>query len=156
MENDIASSDPNESRTAAEILGELQADRARLAQRTRAPRWLAPGFGVIAGLYVLIPGLPGSRPETGFVTTALVVGIVMVYLTRQATGIKFARFGARAWFALAGAVIGTLILYSVALGLVASELQWWVAAPAVAAFGLVFVLIRVIFSSMRKNLDHGR
>jgi hypothetical protein len=156
MENDIASGDPNESRAAADILGELQADRARLAQRTQAPRWLAPGFGVIAGLYVLIPALPGDRPGTGFVTTALVVGIVMVYASRRITGIKFARFGAQAWFALAGAVIGTLALFSVALGLVSLDLHWWVVAPAAAAFGLVMWLTGVIFSSMRKNLDRDR
>jgi len=156
MENDIASGDPNESRAAAEILGKLQSDREQLAQRTQAPRWLAPGFGVLAGLYVLIPALPGNRPETGFVTTALVVGIVMVYASRRITGIKFARFGVQAWFALAGAVIGTLIFYSVALGLVASGLNWWVVAPAAATFGLVLWLTRVIFSSMRKTLDRDR
>jgi hypothetical protein len=156
MENDIASGDPHESRAAAEILDELQADQKRLADRTQAPRWLAPGFGVLAALYVLMPALPGEPRSGGFVTTALIVGIVMVYLSYRTTGIKFSRFGTSAWLALAGAVIGTLVFFSVALGLAALNLHWWIILPAAATFGLVLWLTRVIFASMRKTLTDGR
>jgi hypothetical protein len=156
MENDIAPGDPNESRTAAEILDELDADRQRLAERTQAPSWLAPGFGLLAALYVLMPALPGEPRSSGFVTTALIVGIAMVYLSHRTTGLKFSRFGAQAWLALSGAVLGTLILFSVALGLAALDLHWWIIVPAAATFGLVLWLSRVVFSSMRKSLSHGR
>jgi hypothetical protein len=156
MENDIAAGDPNESRAAAEILKELQADQERLAERTQAPRWLAPGFGVLAALYVLMPALPGDPRSSGFVTTALVVGIAMVYLSYRTTGVKFARLGVQARLALAGAVIGTLIFFSVALGLAALNLHWWIIAPATATFCLVLWLTRVSFSSIRKTLTHAR
>jgi hypothetical protein len=156
MENNFSPSDPNESRAAAELLDELQADRERLARRSEAPRWLAPGFGLLAGLYVAGPALPGEPRSGGFVTTAIIVGIVMVFLSSRATGVKFSRFGPRAWVAFAGAVLGGLFFFSVSLGLVSLGLHWWVIVPAAATFALVVWLTRVMSSSMRRNLNRER
>jgi hypothetical protein len=156
MENNFASGEPNPRRAAAELLDDLQADQERLAERAEAPRWLAPGFGLIAALYVAAPALPGEPRSNGIVTTCIIIGVVLVYLSSRATGIKFSRFGLRAWLAFAGALVGTLVLFSFSLGLVSLDSHWWVAATAAAAFALVFWLTRLIFSSMREALNRGQ
>jgi hypothetical protein len=44
----------------------------------------------------------------------------------------------------------------VALGLAAGELQWWIIAPAVAAFALATWVTGAIVKSMRARLHHVR
>lgn len=148
--------EPGESQVVSEILDELQADRDRLAQRFRAPKWLAPGFGLVAAVYVSTPALPGQRTSDFILIAAVVVGILLVGNTYRATGIKMSRFGLPEWVAFAASVLGSLVLFSVSLGLAASGLYWWIAAPVCVAFVMVFALTRVILSSMRERLRHAR
>lgn len=156
MENNLVPSGPDDARVVAGLLDELQADRARLVEKVRAPKWLAPGFGLIAASYVMTPAFPGEGAGDFVLSTALVAGILLVVLSYRVTGIKFTRFGVQAWAAFAAAVVGSLALFSVSLGLAASAVLWWIAIPAVVAFVLVFWLASLIFSSMRERLRHVR
>lgn len=152
MENKMPPGEPGELQNVSGILDELQADRDRLVQRFRAPKWLAPGFGLIAAAYVSTPALPGERTNNFVLIAALVIGILLIGNTYRATGIKISRFGVLEWVALAASVLGSLVLFSLSLGLAASGLYWWIAAPAGAAFVMVLLLASVIFSSMRERL----
>lgn len=156
MENNLTPSGPDDARVVSGLLEELQADRARLVEKVRAPKWLAPGFGLIAASYVMTPAFPGEGAGNFVMVTAPVAGILLVVLSFRVTGIKFTRFGVQAWAAFAAAVLGSLALFSVSLGLAASGLLWWIAVPAVVAFVLVFWLASLIFSSMRERLRHVR
>ena len=156
MENNLTPSWPDDARVVSGLLEELQADRARLVEKVRAPKWLAPGFGFIAASYVMTPAFPGEGAGDFVMVTAPVAGILLVALSYRATGIKFTRFGVQAWLAFAAAVVGSLALFSVSLGLAASGLFWWIAVPAVVAFVLVFWLASLIFSTMRERLHHVR
>lgn len=156
MENNLAPSGPDDARIVTGLLEELQADRARLVEKVRAPKWLAPGFGLIAASYVMTPAFPGEGARDFVMITAPVAGILLVALSFRVTGIKFTRFGVQAWAAFAAAVAGSLALFSVSLGLVASGLLWWIAIPTVVAFVWVFWLASLIFSSMRERLRHVR
>jgi hypothetical protein len=156
VENNFSANDPTAPRVAAELLDELQADRQRLARHAEAPRWLAPGFGLLAGLYVAAPALPGEPRSGGFVTMAIIIGVLLVYLSSRATGVRFSRFGLAGWAAFSGAVVGGLIFFSVSLGLVSLGLHWWVIVPAAATFALVLWLTRAMLASMRRNLNRDR
>ena len=156
MENNVAPSGPDDARVVSGLLEELQADRARLVRKVRAPKWLAPGFGLIAASFVMTPAFPGGGAGGFVLSTALVAGILLVGLSCRVTGIKFTRFGVQAWAAFAAAVVGTLALFSVSLGLAATGLILWIAVPAVVAFVLVFWLASLIFSTMRERLRHVR
>ena len=146
----------DDARIVAGLLEELQADRARLVEKVQAPKWLAPGFGLIAASYVTTPAFPGEGAGDFVLITALVAGLLLVALSYRITGIKFTRFGVQAWAAFAAALLGTLALFSVSLGLAATGLIWWIAVPAVVAFVLVFWLASLIFSTMRERLRHVR
>ncbi|MCY7289441.1 MAG: hypothetical protein LH624_14645 [Cryobacterium sp.] len=156
MENNMVPSGQDDARIVAGLLEELQADRARLVEKVRAPKWLAPGFGLIAASYVTTPAFPGEGAGDFVLITALVAGLLLVALSYRITGIKFTRFGVQAWAAFAAAVLGTLALFSVSLGLAATGLIWWIAVPAVVAFVLVCWLASLIFSTMRERLRHVR
>ncbi|TFC94460.1 MULTISPECIES: hypothetical protein [Cryobacterium] len=156
MENNLTPSGPDDARVVSGLLEELQADRARLVEKVRAPKWLAPGFGLIAASYVMTPPFPGEGAGGFVLSTALAAGILLVALSYRVTGIKFTRFGVQAWAAFAAAVVGTLALFSVSLGLAASGLVWWIAIPAVVAFVLVCWLASLIFSSLRERLHYVR
>ena len=156
MENNLAPNGPDDARVVSGLLEELQADRARLVEKVRAPKWLAPGFGLIAASYVMTPAFPGEGAGDFVMVTAPVAGILLVALSFRVTGIKFTRFGVHAWAAFAAAVVGSLALFSVSLGLAASGLLWWIAIPVVGAFVLIFWLAGLIFSLMRERLRHVR
>lgn len=144
------------SRFVPDILDELEADRARLVKHFRAPRWLAPGYGLIAAAYVSIPAFPDEPTRNFVLIAAAVVGFLLVGNTYRATGIKISRFGAREWAAFTAAALGSLALHSVSLGLDSLGLRWWIAASASAAFVLTLWLTHVIFSSLRERLRHDR
>jgi len=156
MENNfgpIRSMDPE---GAAALLDDVQGDRTRLTQRVRTPKWVGPGFGFIAALYVATPAVPGNWAGSFVLAMALVAVIVMVHLSHRATGVRFSRLGLQAWAAFAAATLGTLALFSVALGFAATNLHWLIIAPACAAFGLSSWLAKVFFSSMRQGLARVR
>jgi hypothetical protein len=156
MENNMVPGESGNSRVVPDIFDELEADRARLVQHFRAPKWLAPGYGLIAAAYVSIPAFPGEPTRNFVLIAAVIAGFLLVGNAYRATGIKISRFSVREWAAFAVAVLGSLVLHSVSLGLAASGLPWWIAAPACAAFVLVLWLASVMFASMRERLRNVR
>jgi len=156
MENNIIPSESSNSRFVPDIFDDLEADRARLVEHFRAPKWLAPGYGLIAAAYVSIPAFPDEPTGDFVLIAAVIVGFLLVGNAYRATGIKISRFGAREWAAFAAAVLGSLVLHSVSLGLASLGLRWWIAASASAAFVLVLWLTRLIFSSLRERLRNDR
>lgn len=154
MENNMASDESGNPRLVSQVFEELLSDRERLAEHFRAPKWLAPGFGLIAAAYVSAPAFPGRQADDFVLIVALVACILLVSNYRRATGIKISRFGAREWAVFAASVLGSWGLLSVSLGLAASDLQGWIAAPAFAAFALMTWLASLIYSSMRERLRH--
>jgi hypothetical protein len=156
MENNFGTDDTDTTRNAADALHALQADRAQLANRMHTPSWFAPSFGFIAGAYVAAPALPGERVSDVVLVVAILAAVVLSSAFYRVTGIRISRYGAREWVLFAAALVGTLMLFSVALGLVAGGLHWWVALPALAAFALVTWLVRVIASSMRERIRDAR
>jgi|ERR1035437_2681894 hypothetical protein len=154
MENNMVSDESGNPRLASQVFDELQSDRERLAEHFRAPKWLAPGFGLIAAAYVSTPAFPGRQADDFVLIVALVACILLVSNYRRATGVKISRFGAREWVVFAASVLSSLGLLSVSLGLAAAGLQGWIAAPAFAAFALMTWLASLIYSSMRERLRH--
>lgn len=154
MENNMASDESGNPRLVSQVFDELQSDRDRLAEHFRAPKWLAPGFGLVAATYVSVPAFPGRQADDFVFIVALVACILLVSNYRRATGIKLSRFGACEWAVFAASVLGLWGLMSVSLGLAAFGLQGWIAAPAFAAFALMTWLSSLIFSSMRERLRH--
>ena len=155
MENNKVSDESGNPRVL-QVLDELRSDRERLAEHLRAPKWLAPGFGLIAAAYVSTPAFPGEQIGDVVLVVALGASILLISNYRRATGIKISRFGAREWVMFAASVLSSWVLLSVSLGLAATGLHGWVAAPAFAAFALMTWLASVIFSSMRERLLHAR
>ena len=150
----MVSDESGNPRLVSQVFDELQSDRERLAEHFRAPKWLAPGFGLIAAAYVATPAFPGGQTDDFVLIVALVACILLVSSYRRATGIKISRFGAREWALFAASVLSSWGLLSVSLGLAAYGFQRWIAAPAFAAFALMTWFASLIFTSMRERLRH--
>lgn len=150
----MVSDESGTPRAASQVFDELQSDRERLAEHLRAPTWLAPGFGIVAAAYVSTPAFSGERTGKVVIGVALVASILMLGNLHRATGIKISRFGAREWALFAASVLSSWGLLSVSLGLAASGLHGWIAAPAFAAFALMTWLASVLYFSMRERLHH--
>ena len=155
MESHFQGPSRDEARNA---LNELSADRDRLAESIRVPRALLAGFGGVAAWWVgaaaaTSPGENYEPPTMGWL--ALAVVLVVVYLIRRETGIRFRSMGSRAGLAVAGIVVTCLALFSVSLGLVSFGLHWAVALTSVAAFALTTWLAGVAYRSAVEKLRRG-
>ena len=155
MESHFQGPSRDEARNA---LNELSADRDRLAESIRVPRALLAGFGGVAAWWVgaaaaTSPGENYEPPTMGWL--ALAVVLVVVYLIRRETGIRFRSMGLRAGLAVAGIVVTCLALFSVSLGLVSFGLHWAVALSSVAAFALTTWLAGVAYRSAVEKLRRG-
>lgn len=143
---------------AAEALNVLRADRERLSDRAEPPRLLLAAFGVLAAGWVATaatanPGADYEPPSSGWL---VIVGALMVgYLIRRRTGIRFRAMGARAGWALAAMIGACLALFSVSLGLVSFDLRWAVALTSVTAFVVTTWLAGVAYRSAVAELRRG-
>jgi hypothetical protein len=131
-----------------DLLAELETDRARLGERMRSQRWLAPAFGVLAALEVATAAFNDAEWVSLWRPTTIVVGVLLVVLYHRSTGVKISKWTPLAWFLMAGALVATLAFFSVALGLESFGLLWWIAAPAFAAFGVVTWLVVLLMRSV--------
>ena len=68
---------------------------------------------------------------------------------QRVTGIHLFRFRAVEGLLFAGAVVATLLFFSVSLGLAASEVPEWIVASALAGFSTVTGIALLAASSMR-------
>ncbi|MFI6133805.1 hypothetical protein [Micromonospora sp. NPDC051141] len=155
MENDFERPDRE---AAAEALNTLHADRERLANAVEVPRLLLFAFGALGAWWVAAaattdPGADYQPPTSGWL--ALVGGLVIAYLVRRETGIRFRVMGARAGWAVAGIVATCLALFSVSLGLVSFDLRWAVTLTSTAAFLMTTWLAGVAHRSAIAELRRG-
>lgn len=78
---------------------------------------------------------PGAGYEAGSgALLSVAVLLVVAHLVKKETGVRFGSLGARGWAAVAGGVVLALVMFSIALGLVASGHRPWLVAPTVLAW----------------------
>ncbi|WP_218220321.1 hypothetical protein [Nesterenkonia sp. Act20] len=152
MENNFGRSTPSD---AADALGMLSVDRERLAARVRVPRILVAALGAMAAWWVssaafTSPGENYEPPTSSWM--ALVGALVILYLIRRETGVRFKAMGARAGWAVAGILVLCLSLFSISLGLVSFGLHWVVALTSLLAFAATTWLAGVAFRSAVERL----
>jgi hypothetical protein len=135
-----------------DLLAELEADRAQLGERVRSQRWLAPAFGALAALHVLRAAFPNLALASLWGSALIGVGILLAVLYNRSAGVKISSTTPRAWILLAGVLVVTLAMYSVALGLESFGLLWWIAAPAIAAFTIVTWLVNLVMRSLAERV----
>lgn len=143
---------------ATDSLRSLSSDSERLSRTTRVPTAALWALGVTAAWWVASATntQPGSdyRPSpTGFLAWVAAIGLVLTI--QQRTGIKLRRLGRTGWWALVGMLVGCLGLYSIALGLVASELRWWALIPAAVAIPLTSWLASIAYRSAVSELRNA-
>ncbi|GAA1149647.1 hypothetical protein [Nesterenkonia lutea] len=136
-------------------MGTLEADRDRLASSVHAPWVLLVALGCMAAWWVssaafTSPGADYEPPTSGWL--ALVGALVVVYLIRRQTGVRFRSMGAQAGWAVAGVVVVCLVLFSVSLGLVSFGLHWAVALTSLAALVATTCLAGVAYRSAVERL----
>lgn len=142
---------------AIHALEGLSADRDRLAAGIRVPWLLLAGFGAVAAWWVSAAAMtsPGENYEPPAIAgLVLAIVLVIIYLIRKETGIRFKSMGLRAGLALTGIVVGCLVLFSISLGLVSFGLQWAVALTSITAFALTTWLASVAYRSATHRLRH--
>lgn len=152
MENYSA---PPSSDEAIGALDALSADRERLASSVHVPWALLAAFGGIGAWWVsgavsANPGVDYEPPTSGWL--ALVGVLVVAYLIRRETGVRFRAMGARAGWAVVGIVIVCLVLFSISLGLVSFGLHWAVVLTSVLAFAATTWLAGVAYRSAVERL----
>lgn len=134
------------------ILNDLDADRAGLAERMRAPRWFAPAFGAVAALYAAMPSIPNDGGRDFIFIGAVVASVILVTAYSRTTGVKASGFGARGWFLGAAGLLGVLVCLSVSFGLAAAGLHWWIALSTLAAFAWATIIVTLITSTMQQRV----
>lgn len=152
MESHSGHPSPDE---AAAVLDTLSTDREHLAASMQVPWALLAAFGGVAAWWVSAavatsPGETYESPSSGWL--ALVCALVIAYLIRRETGIRFRTMGARAGWATAGIVAACLLLFSISLGLVSSGLPWAVALTSLVTFATTTWLASVAHRSAVEHL----
>jgi hypothetical protein len=152
MESNLSTHAAHPQNDVTALLGDLETDRAELAQRLRKARWFAPTLGALAAIYVATPALPDTI-NRGFVGTSLVIlGVIVTTGYQRATGVKLLRFRAFELLLFAAALLATLFFFSVSLGLAASGLPWWIVASVVASFAVATGLAHLVAASMQRRV----
>lgn len=141
MENNFGDASAQHDPSAARLLSELDADRARLSRRVVAPRWVAPAYGALAGLQVARVWVADSVVAPFWLPTLLTVGVLIAVVYFRATGVKVSTWPVAAWVYFSYAVLVTLALSSVALGLASFDLTWWIVLPVLGTVGAVTFLV---------------
>lgn len=152
MESQSQGPSPDE---AANALNTLSTDRERLATSVQVPWLLLAAFGGVGAWWVAAaattnPGENYEPPLSGWL--ALAGALVVAYLIRRETGVRFRAIGARAGWAFAGIVAVWLALFSVSLGFVAFGLRWPVALTSLAAFAATTWLAGIAYQSAVEEL----
>ncbi len=137
------------------LIEDLHSDRQRMAARLSAPRWVAPGFGLVAAAYVTTAAMPSDTWRDGVFVAAVAASLVMLSVYRSTTGIKLSRLGARAVVILLCAVGVTLLMLSVSYGLAAGGLTWWITASTLITFVAVTWFAKMFTAAASKHVSHG-
>lgn len=140
------------------MLDALQADRDRLVENARVPWPLLASFGGIGAWWIAAaasarPGEDYEPPTSSWLAPVAV--LVVAYLVRRETGIRFRAMGAGAAWAVIGIVATCSILFSVSLGLASFGLQWAVALTSLGAFVVTTLLSGVAYRSALAKIRRG-
>lgn len=135
---------------------DLDADRATLAGRMAAARWLYPAFGVITALYVAAPAIEPEANRHVVAGIAIASAVLLPSAYQRISGVKVSRVGVRGTVILGVLMCATLVLLSTSFGLVAADAQWWIVIPVAVGFGLVVILGRRFDRLYRAELRRGR
>lgn len=141
---------------AGDALQQLDADRARLADRLAAPAWLYLLFAVLAAGYVATPAVPSDGARSTVVGILLAASILVATGYHRLSGVRLGRVGPGGAWLLGGVLLAVLLLLSTAYGLAASLPPAWVLAPAAASFAVVLLAGRRFDRLYRENLRRGR
>lgn len=157
MDNDSdTSASGSAGARARQVLHDLDADRASLAERVAAPGWLHSLCALFIAGYVATPALRSETPRDA-VSGALVAATAVLLLGYQRlSGVRVRRTGARGGLLVAGMLVATLVLLSVSSGLAASLSGWWVLAPAAITLVVVLLGSRRFDRFYRESLTRGR
>lgn len=155
MESHFDGSSPQ---AAVEMLDALQTDRDRLVENVKVPWPLLAAFGGAGVWWVAAaasarPGADYEPPASSWL--ALVAALVIAYLVRRETGIRFRAMGARAAWAVTGIIATCLILFSVSLGLASFGLHWAVVLTSLGAFVVTTLLSGVAYRSALAKIRRG-
>ncbi|TFC82406.1 hypothetical protein E3T28_16005 [Cryobacterium sinapicolor] len=155
MENQFQDPSPDE---AAASLNTLSTDRERLAASVHVPWVLLAAFGGVGAWWVSAaaatnPGENYEPPSSGWL--ALVGTLVVAYLIRRETGVRFRKMGTRAGWAIVAIAAACLVLFSVSLGLVSFGMQWAVTLTSLIAFAATTWLAGVAYRSAVEQLRRG-
>lgn len=134
---------------AHDLLEQLGDDRTRLASLSATPWWAPVLLALVAALWVASPAV-GDR-TTSYVL-AVLGAVLVVSLVRTRTGIRVRAAGPRSAGLAVLWLLVTLVLYSVALGLVSLDRSAWVVVPAVVAGGVTYGAVRVADGWAREGL----
>lgn len=149
-----SSTHPSGARAQA-LLHDLSSDRAALADRLQAPRWLYPLIGLIAAGYVASPAIP--LDGSVILGILLAASLVLVLSHRRLSGVRPSRAGTRGPGLIVNLVGGVLllVLISTSFGLVSLLSPWWVLAPALVGFIAALILGRWFDLRYRENMRRG-
>ena len=81
--------------------------------------------------------------------------LVVAYLIRRETGVRFRKMGTRAGWAIVAIAAACLVLFSVSLGLVSFGMQWAVTLTSLIAFAATTWLAGVAYRSAVEQLRRG-
>lgn len=117
-------------------LAALTSDRAQMASRLPVPWGLMAAVGLALAWFVgdaarTHPG--GSYQPTDTYLFPLITLLLVGHLVQRETGVRFRRMGSAGGAAVAGLLLWTLLMLSVALALVSAGHSWLVFLPALLA-----------------------
>ena len=147
---------PTTNHSARETLAQLSHDRSVLAGRVAAPTWHWPLLGLIVALFIASPAIGNDAIGDTIFIGCVVAAIIVSGRYAKEVGAKGLRSGIHGVVLGAIFLAGALILYSVSLGLVASDHPLWVVLPALGSFMLVIWLGRLFTGVLEERLtsDH--
>lgn len=127
---------------ATQMLREMSADGEALASRIQPPRWFFIVLALAGAAWVASPAIQNQIGRTTTTGMAIIVFAVILVSHQRSTGVEIKRMAPSTRFAYILAIVITLVLYSVSLGIVSLTSPWWVIAPAVAEFVLILIVGR--------------
>lgn len=140
---------------ARDSLAALDADRAALAARTRMPTWYHALVGLTAAALVLFGVLPDGW-TTILMPVALVAWIGLMLYPPRRSGIATSSWSAPV-ILLALALLVVLVLAIALVNVIVVKTSWWwLAVPAVIAFGGGWLLSVSSARLVRRELTRER
>ncbi len=99
---------------------------------------------------------PGTQYQANH-NNLLAIGALCVtaYFVERETGVRFRKMGLKAWALLAAVMIWTLLMFSVALGLVSLGHRLWIAVPILLTWVIGTLGSAGVFRTCVESMRHG-